>query len=102
MSGGRKAVQEGVRVKLHGDVTWEKLAEMTPAQIKKKGLFPKGFRPLPHAHHATGGQGFPENQIDAMMRLEQRNLERFDTEFDLPDHLTPAEKAALVAYMRCL
>ncbi len=89
MSGGRKAVQKGVRVKLHGDMTWEKLAEMSPEEIKRKNVFPMGFRPLPHVDHATGGQVFPEDQIDAMMRLEKRDLERFDTEFDLPDHLTP-------------
>jgi cytochrome c peroxidase len=89
MSAGRKHVQQGVRVKLHGGVTWERLADMTPAEIKKKNLFPMGFRPLPHAKHVTGGQVFPQNQIDAMMQKEQRSLERFDVAFDLPDHLTP-------------
>ena len=33
MSGG-KAVQEGVRVKLPRGVTWQQLAEMTPAEVK--------------------------------------------------------------------
>lgn len=89
MSAGRKPVQKGVRVKLHGDVTWEKLSEMTPAEIKEKDLFPMGFRPLPHSKHGTGGQVFPQNQIDEMQKLENRDLERFDTEFDIPAHLTP-------------
>jgi len=89
MSGGRKAVQQGVRVKLPPGTTWEKLATMSPAEIKQKNLFPMGFRPLPHVHHATGGQVFPKNQIDAIEKLEQRDLERFDVDFDLPDHLTP-------------
>lgn len=89
MSGGRKAVQEGVRVKLPKDMTWEKLADMSPAAIKEKGLFPKGFLPLPHANHATGGQVFPQNHIDEIEKLEKRSLKRFDVEFDLPDHLTP-------------
>ncbi len=89
MSGGRKAVQEGVRVKLPKDMTWEKLAAMSPAQIKEKGLFPKGFLPLPHPNHPTGGQVFPQNQIDEIQKLEKRSLLRFDVEFDLPDHLTP-------------
>jgi len=89
MSSGRKAVQQGVRVKLPPKMSWEKLAEMTPAEIKQKNLFPMGFRPLPHADHATGGQVFPQNQIDAMQDLEQRDLKRFDVDFDLPDHLTP-------------
>jgi cytochrome c peroxidase len=89
MSGGQKAVQQGVRVKLHGGVTWEELAEMTPAEIKEKNLFPMGFRPLPHTKHTTGGQVFPQNHIDEMLKLEDRNLERFDIGFDIPDHFTP-------------
>jgi cytochrome c peroxidase len=89
MSAGRKAVQKGVRVKLHSGMTWEKLSAMTPAEIKQKDVFPLGFRPLPHARHPHGGQVFPQNQIDEMMRLENRDLQRFDVEFDLPDHLTP-------------
>ncbi len=89
MSAGRKAVQEGVRVKLPKGMTWQKLSQMSPAEIKRKDLFPMGFRPLPHARHPYGGQVFPEDQIDAMKRLENRDLERFDVEFDLPDHLTP-------------
>lgn len=89
MSGERKAVQQGVRVRLPEGVTWEQLAEMTPAEIKQQGLLPAGFRPLPHSHHATGGQVFPTNQIEAIRRDEARDLERFDTTFDLPDHLTP-------------
>ncbi len=89
MSGGRKKVQQGVRVKLPEGVTWEALAKMTPEEIKEKDVFPMGFRPLPHADHKTGGQVFPEEQIDAMQRLEKRDLKRFDIDFDLPSHLTP-------------
>jgi cytochrome c peroxidase len=89
MSAGRKPVQRGVRVKLQGDVSWKDLSEMTPAEIKQKDLFPMGFRPLPHSKHSTGGQVFPQNQIDKMRKLENRNLERFDTEFDIPSHFTP-------------
>ena len=40
-----KPVQEGVRVKLPAGVTWTQLAAMTPADIRDKGLFPKGFLP---------------------------------------------------------
>lgn len=89
MSGGGKAVQEGVRVKLPKDMTWEKLAQMSPADIKEKGLFLKGFLPLAHPNHPVGGQVFPQNQIDEIQKLEKRSLLRFDVEFDLPDHLTP-------------
>jgi len=89
MSGGRKAVQQGVRVRLPQGMTWEKLASMSPEMIKNRNLFPMGFRPLPHAHHPTGGQVFPQSQIDAMQEKERRDLGRFDVDFDLPDHLTP-------------
>ncbi|MBD3334154.1 MAG: cytochrome B6 [Candidatus Eisenbacteria bacterium] len=89
MSGGSKAVQMGVRVKLHGGATWESLSQMTPLEIKQQDLFPHGFRPLPHASHSVGGQVFPKSQIDAMANFENRNLKRFDIEFDLPEHLIP-------------
>ncbi len=89
MSAGRKAVQKGVRVKLPEVVTWEELAKMSSEEIRRKDLFPMGFRPLPHAHHATGGQVFPRAQIDAIEKAEDRDLSRFDVDFDLPDHLTP-------------
>ena len=59
MSGGRKGIQEGVRVKLRSGTTWDSLANMSPDDIKAKGLFPAGFLPLPHVKHLTGGQVFP-------------------------------------------
>ncbi|HRX85132.1 MAG TPA: cytochrome B6 [Phycisphaerae bacterium] len=89
MAGGRKAVQQGVRVKLPDGVTWDQLAGMTPDEIKEKNVFPMGFRPLPHVKHEVGGQVFPQNQIDGIMKLEQRDLNRFDVEFDIPDRFTP-------------
>jgi len=89
MSAGRKAVQKGVRAKLPQGMSWEKLASMSPEMIKEKGLFPKGFLPLPHAKHETGGQVFPEDHIQEMMKLEKRSLERFDVAMDLPKHFLP-------------
>jgi cytochrome c peroxidase len=89
MSGGRRAVQQGVRVKLPSGMTWDKLAAMAPAEIQEKGLFPKGFLPLPHVKHETGGQVFPKFEIDEIDKRERRSLERFDVDFDLPDHLLP-------------
>jgi cytochrome c peroxidase len=89
MSGGQKPVQAGVRVKLASGVTWDKLAAMSPDDIKARGLLPEGFKPLPHVKHATGGQVFPQQQIDLIAKMEQRDLRRFDVDFDLPDHLTP-------------
>jgi len=89
MSGGRKPVQQGVRVRLPDGVTWDQLADLSPAEIRERGLFPRGFLPLPHAKHATGGMVFPQQQIDAIREDEERDLARFDVGFDLPDHLTP-------------
>lgn len=89
MSGERKKVQKGIRVKLPEGVTWQQLNEMSPEQIRAERLFPAGFRPLPHAKQNPGGQVFPQQQIDAIRELEQRELERFDISFDLPTHLTP-------------
>jgi cytochrome c peroxidase len=89
MSGGRKSVQGGVRVKLPAGVTWDGLAAMSPEEIRRRDLLPEGFKPLPHVKQATGGQMFPRLQIDAIDMFEQRDLRRFDVDFDLPDHLTP-------------
>src|SRR5690606_12892440 len=45
--------------------------------------------PLPHVKHETGGQVFPKTQIDAMKILEARDLQRFDADMDIPEHLLP-------------
>jgi cytochrome c peroxidase len=89
MSGGRKKVQGGVRVKLRSGVTWDRLNNASSDSIKKDSLFPEGFLPLPHVKQAAGGQVFPDNQIDEIQRQEVRNLRRFDVDFDLPDQFTP-------------
>jgi cytochrome c peroxidase len=65
-------------------LTWEKLAGMSPEQVRDRELFPKGFLPLPHPHHEVGGMVFPAMTIKQLARLE-----RFDLEFDLPEHFLP-------------
>jgi cytochrome c peroxidase len=62
---------------------------MTPDDIKSKGLWPKGFLPLPHPNHAEGGMVFPKFHIDEIREQEDRELTRFDLDFDLPDHFLP-------------
>src|SRR3954464_9723955 len=89
MSGGRKPIQGGVRIKLPAGATWESLAATSPDEIRQRGLLPAGFMPLPHVKQATGGQVFPNNQIDEIGRQEARNLRRFDVDLDLPDRFTP-------------
>ena len=66
-----KAVQEGVRVKLPEEMTWEKLADMSPEDIRDKDLFPKGFYPLPHPKHVEGGMVFPHSRL---RRLKSRRI----------------------------
>jgi len=88
MSGG-KAVQGGIRARLPAGTTWDKLAGMTPAEIRKQSAFPAGFFPLPHPNHAEGGMTFPKFHIDGIKALEARDLTRFDLDLDLPEHLLP-------------
>ena len=84
-----KAVQQGVRVKLPTGKSWADLAALSPEEVKKQGLWPAGFYPLPHPHHEAGGMVFPRKQIDEVKKQTGRDLARFDLDFDLPDHLVP-------------
>src|SRR6266849_6032545 len=84
-----KPVQEGVRVKLASGMTWEKLGQMSPEQVRERDVFPHGFMPLPHPNHPEGGMIFPKFHIDEIKKQEDRDLTRFDLDFDLPDHLLP-------------
>ena len=84
-----KPLQQGVRVKLPAGVTWDQLARMSPEQIKERGLFPAGFEPLPHPNHSEGGMLFPKFEIDEIKKQEERDLTRFDLDFDIPDHFLP-------------
>jgi len=85
-----KPIQEGVRVRLPAGVrSWQELAALTPEEIREKGLWPKGFLPLPHPNHPEGGMVFPKHHIDEIKRQEGRDLTRFDLDFDLPTHFLP-------------
>lgn len=84
-----KPLQEGIRVKLPAGTSWEELARLSPEEIRKQGLFPGGFLPLPHPNHAEGGMVFPKFLIDEIKRQESRDLTRFDLDYDLPDHFLP-------------
>src|SRR6266404_595501 len=77
-----KPIPVGPTAKLKGSVTWEQLGRMTPEDIQQKDLFP--YLPLPHPNHPVGGMVFPQNEIKTLPRLE-----RFDLDFDLPDHFLP-------------
>ncbi len=85
-----KPVQADVRVNLPPGVkSWQELSAMSPEEIREKGLWPKGFLPLPHPNHPEGGMVFPKYHIDEIQKQEGRDLTRFDLDFDLPEHLLP-------------
>ncbi len=84
-----KPVQAGVRVRLAPGTSWEKLAAMSPEEIRAANLFPPGFLPLPHPNHPEGGMVFPHFVIDEIKKQEARDLTRFDLDFDLPDQFLP-------------
>lgn len=81
MSGG-KPLPVGPTAKLKNDLSWDGLADMSPEEIKEKGVFP--YLPLPHPVHEVGGMVFPKMVLDKLPRLE-----RFDMDFDLPEWVLP-------------
>jgi cytochrome c peroxidase len=86
-----KHIQSGVRVRLPAGQTWASLAALTPEEIRNADLFPAGFYPLPHPNHQLGGQLFTHLLIDELRAQTGgfRDLQRFDLDFDLPDHFLP-------------
>jgi cytochrome c peroxidase len=84
-----KPIQTGVRVKLPEGTTWDALAKLSPDEIRAQKLWPAGFLPLPHPNHPEGGMLFPKVEIDEVKKQEDRDLTRFDLDFDLPQHLLP-------------
>jgi cytochrome c peroxidase len=79
-----KPIPIGPTARLSEGMTFEKLAEMTPEEIRDKGVFPKGYLPLPHPKHEVGGMVFPQQEIKQLPRLT-----RFDIDFDLPEQFLP-------------
>jgi len=77
-----KPLPVGPTARLSQGLTWDRLAEMTPAEIKERDVFP--YLSLPHPLQTNGGQVFPKMQILMFPRLE-----RVDVDFDLPDPFLP-------------
>ena len=77
-----KPLAVGPTARLPKGKTWDDLAGMSAAAIRKDNLFP--YPSLPHPKQSTGGQVFPQAQIEMFPRLE-----RFDVEFDLPEAFLP-------------
>ena len=77
-----KPIPVGPTARLKSGVTWEQLGRMSIEEIRDKNLFP--YLPLPHVNHPVGGMVFPEMHIK-----QQPRLERFDMDFDIPEHFLP-------------
>jgi cytochrome c peroxidase len=77
-----KPLPVGPTARLPGGLSWERLAAMPPEDVRRQGLFP--YPSLPHPKQASGGQVFPQMQIDMFPRLQ-----RFDVDFDLPEAFLP-------------
>lgn len=90
-----KPLQEGVRVKLQSQLSWEKLAQLTPEEIKATNVFPEGFMPLPHVNQYEGGMVFTKSQINEALAQEGRDLNRFDMEYDIPESFLAEFPAAI-------
>lgn len=77
-----KPIPVGPTARLKRGVTWDQLGRMPSDEIREKDLFP--YLPLPHVIHAVGGMVFPQMHIKVQPRLE-----RFDMDFDIPEHFLP-------------
>jgi len=77
-----KPLAVGPTARLKKGMSWEKIASMSPENIKQQGVFP--YPSLPHPLQTNGGQVFPQMQIKMFPRLE-----RFDVDFDLPEAFIP-------------
>lgn len=85
MSGGRKRIPMGPVTRLpKGVASWEALAGLPAGEIRKRDLFPEGFKPLSHPLHSTGHMLFPKAWTDA--HPEHR---RFDIDHDIADAFLP-------------
>jgi cytochrome c peroxidase len=83
-----KPLPVGPTARLKNGMTWQKLAALSPQKIKQDSLFP--YLPLPHPKHAAGGMLFTQVQIKQFPRLE-----RFDLDFDIPEHFLPEYPPAI-------
>jgi cytochrome c peroxidase len=88
-----KPIPVGPTAKLKSGVSWEELGRMTPEEIQRRDVFP--YLPLPHPNHPVGGMLFPQIEIKTLPRLE-----RFDLDFDLPDHFLPEFPPAIFLTVR--
>src|SRR5688572_33250205 len=88
-----KPIPLGPTARLREGLTWNALAGMEPADMRKQGLFP--YPSLPHPLHVNGGMVFPQMQIEMFPRLQ-----RYDVDFDLPEAFLPEFPPAIFLQSR--
>jgi cytochrome c peroxidase len=84
MSGGKHLAIGPVTRLPKGVASWEALAALPADEIRSRGLFPEGFRPLSHPLHSTGHMLFPPAWTTA--HPEHR---RMDVDHDIPEKFLP-------------
>lgn len=77
-----KPLAVGPTARLADGLSWDRLAAMSPDDVRGKKAFP--YPALPHPKHSVGGMVFTSIQIQMFPRLQ-----RFDVEFDIPDAFLP-------------
>jgi cytochrome c peroxidase len=82
MSAGKPIMKGPVARLPEGVASFEELAQMTPADIKRQDVFP--YKPLAHPLATTGHMVFPDSWIQA-----HPEHERFDVDFDIPNAYLP-------------
>jgi hypothetical protein len=82
MSGGKPVMLGPVARLPRGFASYEELAKLSPAEIKKRDLFP--FKPLAHPLQTTAHMLFPQQWTKF-----HPEHERIDVDFDIPDAYLP-------------
>jgi cytochrome c peroxidase len=88
-----KRIPVGPTARLAKGMSWDDLTKMSAKEIREQGVFP--YPSLPHPLHATGGQVFPQMQIEMFPRLQ-----RFDVDFDIPEAFLPEFPPAIFLQSR--
>jgi cytochrome c peroxidase len=82
MSGGKRVMKGPVARLPKGFDSWEKLAELSPEEIKRRDIFP--YPPLAHPLHTTAHMVFPQNWTKV-----HPEHERMDCDLDIPEAYLP-------------
>ena len=80
----------GVRVKLAaGHDLGQARRDDAGGDQERRMLWPAGFLPLPHPHHEEAAWCSRSRTSTRSRSRTERDLTRFDLDFDLPDHFLP-------------